>query len=878
MTASVNGTSVAQAAVGDTVTLLATPTDGYVFDSFTVTGADNNPVEVSDDNTFTMPAGNMSVSATFVSEWSLLQAAINNATDGGTVTLDKDYTATGDDVPLVVPAGRSVTLDLNGHSIDRSLTEAQARGHVMEVNGTLTVTDSSTEKNGVITGGNASDNGGGVYVESGSFTLESGSISGNASENSGGGVYVKGGSFSMQGGAVSGNKADKDISNDTGSGTGNDTGSGITVECNGGGVYVSEGGSFDMQGGEISGNDAIVNGGGVYVSAVTKDANGTPMVNTNGSFTMSGGTISGNTAHTGSGVCTLGRDFEMTGGTISGNTAEYDGGGVAILGRYEKSRDEQTNQSVYEDIDTAFTMSGGTIENNTAYDGGGVNIEEGAATFTMSGTAAIKNNTVDDDANGHGGGVCVYGLSFDMKGGTISGNTAYDGGGVYTGSDSQSFTMTGGEISGNTAIATGGGVSNTADAFTVSGGKISGNTAQKGGGVYASSLPTNPFTLSGGEISNNTAVGIDIKPGVIGSEEMPGMGGGVYAPGSFSMTGGKITGNTALGSEGMPGMGGGVYAPGSFSMTGGEISGNTVVGSEEMPGMGGGVYFCKTENSGSTLTLSGSLSITGNTEGTGENSKASNIYLQDDAGITVGRALSVTAPIGVAMENPGVFTSGWVEKMDTADPTQYFTSEDSACYVRLRDAGDEAALRTIYKVTIADDIQNGSVTAGVNGTIIDRTAEGDTVTLLATPTDGYTFNRFTVTDVDGQPVQVSEDNTFIMPQKAVTVSATFDGLWSLLQEAINNATDGGTVKLERDYIAVSSDGPLTVPAGKADRQGQQLHRGAYPAHHLHRPRHAGACHRHRRRHHRRQQREWRRRRVRRPGRQLHPGERHHRRQ
>ena len=37
------------------------------------------------------------------------------------------------------------------------------------------------------------------------------------------------------------------------------------------------------------------------------------------------------------------------------------------------------------------------------------------------------------------------------------------------------------------------------------------------------------------------------------------MGGGVFAPSGFSMTGGTITGNTALGSEGMPGVGGGVF-------------------------------------------------------------------------------------------------------------------------------------------------------------------------------------------------------------------------------------------------------------------------------------------------------------------------------
>lgn len=50
---------------GDVVTLTATPSTGYVLDAWTVTDASNNPVTVT-DNSFTMPASNVSVSATFI--------------------------------------------------------------------------------------------------------------------------------------------------------------------------------------------------------------------------------------------------------------------------------------------------------------------------------------------------------------------------------------------------------------------------------------------------------------------------------------------------------------------------------------------------------------------------------------------------------------------------------------------------------------------------------------------------------------------------------------------------------------------------------------------------------------------------------------------
>jgi hypothetical protein len=61
-------------------------------------------------------------------------------------------------------------------------------------------------KNGTITC-NASEGGGGVYVQNGSFTMSGGKISGNTAQRSGGGVSVSGGTFTMTGGVISGNTA-----------------------------------------------------------------------------------------------------------------------------------------------------------------------------------------------------------------------------------------------------------------------------------------------------------------------------------------------------------------------------------------------------------------------------------------------------------------------------------------------------------------------------------------------------------------------------------------------------------------------------------------------------------------------------------------------
>ncbi|MBQ3790667.1 MAG: hypothetical protein II800_07020, partial [Lachnospiraceae bacterium] len=138
--------------------------------------------------------------------WNALQEEFNSAsTDANTptqITLSGNVTAGEGNSALVIPTGRYVTLDLDGHTIDRGLTDQDAvvNGNVITVNGNLTLTDSSDNQNtsaydgtGKLTGGNTTDNGGGVIV-SGTFTMEGGTISGCEATN-GGGVYVNSGKF-----------------------------------------------------------------------------------------------------------------------------------------------------------------------------------------------------------------------------------------------------------------------------------------------------------------------------------------------------------------------------------------------------------------------------------------------------------------------------------------------------------------------------------------------------------------------------------------------------------------------------------------------------------------------------------------------------------
>ncbi|MCR4963815.1 MAG: S-layer homology domain-containing protein [Firmicutes bacterium] len=192
--------------------------------------------------------------------WSGLQEKM---TAGGEITLTGNVVADADDVALVVPEGVTVTLNLNGKSIDRGLKDKQAvaLGYVIKVekNAKLIINDSTGS--GKITGGNCSGDAGGVFVYYGECIMNGGSITENKATISAG-VYVRDGKFTLNGGSITKNESNNAIV----------------------GFYRSATpSSFVMTGGEISNNKAAACSG-VYF----RDGYGT--------FTLSGGVITGNTS------------------------------------------------------------------------------------------------------------------------------------------------------------------------------------------------------------------------------------------------------------------------------------------------------------------------------------------------------------------------------------------------------------------------------------------------------------------------------------------------------------------------------------------------------------------------------------------------------
>ena len=116
-----------------------------------------------------------------------------------------------------------------------------------------------------------------------------------------------------------------------------------------------------------------------------------------------------------------------------------------------------------------------------------------------------------------------------------------------------------------------------------------------------------------------------------------------------------------------------------------------------------------------------------------------------------------------------------------------------------------------HNVTIAET-ENGTVTADK-----ESCPEDEEVTLTVTPDEGYELDALTVTDADGNNVEVT-GNTFTMPTSDVTVTATFKKLpndvdvtvesGNDIYAAVMEAADGAPVK--NLTITLEEDGEYTL--------------------------------------------------------------------
>ena len=202
------------------------------------------------------------------------------------------------------------------------------------------------------------------------------------------------------------------------------------------------------------------------------------------------------------------------------------------------------------DSKSVFNMYGGVIENCSR-----AVMADSGTTFNMSG-GEIRNRE-----GSRGSGVHVFEATFVMSGGTISGCTANEGGGLYA-TNQSTITISDGIISGCKGVLGCGLYATDSSKITISGGTISGCTGLQGGGLYASN---STVTITGGTISRCNV----------------GAGGGLFVTGStLNIEGGTISECSTTFDTGK---GGGLYAEEKSTIT---ISGGTIKDNEAAHGGG----------------------------------------------------------------------------------------------------------------------------------------------------------------------------------------------------------------------------------------------------------------------------------------------------
>ncbi len=767
---------------------------------------DNGTCDISIDD-----SGNVVVTEAYeVGNWSALHAALQSHTS---IKLTDDAVwQSGDPAPLTVPAGKTVTLDLNGKKIDRALTGKTEKGYVFDVLGDLTVKDSSADQTGVITGGwNSGYTGGGLFIEKKAvFTLAGGSITGNRSNRGGALTAEDGSTVNLTGGKITGNEASdvsgglhiytatvnlsgSEISNNVSGNNGggvnlaitggvlNMTGGKITgnkAKSKGAGVFVASNSTFNMSGGEISGNEGASWGGGVGLD--------------NGTFNMTGGRITGNIAQTGAGVS--GSNYQVTlnifGGEITGNKLDRQsgtGGGVYVDGTFHLSGAVTIADNVNpytEGSDNVYLESKRTImvdgkltpaqpigvRMNTAgvFTSGFAGTNPGVAPETVFASDAEYFDVAATEAGE--GTLAVQPHAHD---GVTCDKPWFDRSQLPTESGHYFLTK-------NVSVETWTVPAKAEIHLCLNGYKIQ--------GISDSEVPTIIVGGSSGSATSILHIYDDTGRGEIThghNDRFSSMrkGPGVLVNGGrFYLHGGKITNNVTTGN------GGGIRmeSQGYAYLLGGEVSGNSA------SGQGGGIwaeYHDSTYGDRTGIVVGLNACVKDNviggkidwTTGKGSGGTANNIYLQKDQsigfyGFDGEDGLTENAIMGVTLETPHEFTSG-LSNDGTID--NFFS--DSSDYIVVESDRKEAMLipgqapLTVVKETLDGD-QPWAVEPQIKvaGVYTVPEIEGFRVLTYTKELTDDPYSEGSTTTSEGATIILSEEPTYLYYARQQYTLAYYD--------------------------------------------------------------------------------------------------------
>ncbi len=766
--------------------------------------------------------------------------------------------------------GRSatVTLDLNGHTLNRGLTSATQLGSVIRVEPFSTLYLS----NGTITGGHTQQSGGGI-CNHGTLSVSQCTITGCSANSYGGGIvngklssYNYGSSEvktyllyttitncqSTSGGGlgvidyagdglstafVTGCTFSNNVANNEGGGAISFAHIELTncaftdnTALDVGGFYNAANGTAEVTSCSFT-NNIGTNGAGALANASNADA-----------LYLTNNTITGNTAGTrGAGIWN-GGTINMSGShTITGNTAAGNGGGIYNGGTLNVAGGTLVvnGNTKGSDPNNLFLDSGTPINVTGAFNAASV-IHVSAANLTAPLTSGYSTHHpgVDPDTlftadNGRD----ITLINNEVFQTTTTNITAADYSQLLVALNNSEYnlinitltndiTMSAGLTIQNNKIVTidlnGHTIncSNHDHAFTVNSGNqltiIDGSVGQTGtitGATGGAIVNNGTFTLNAGTFTGNSTTGH-------GAALWNGSGA------TTTLNGGSITSNTASGNSAA------IWNDGYLTMNSGSVTGNTA--------SYGGIY------DGGMLYVQGNVAITGNTT---DGSTPRNVWLPTGKTINVVGAFTTGASIGFYPENPSqAMTTGYGTHNGSTDPDDIFTADNGynpsfinneVYIVNIITVSTEselmAAVQTNAIITLANNIRTNNPINITDNRYVTIDLQGDTIDrgkFYATSVGSCVFSissgcTLTILDSSDDPSTPEYDGTGVI-MGGYPLSSSNDG-----GGVSNHGTfilDGGTItknKTEYKAAAIFNDGTVYLNRGIICQNGVRIENPAF---------------------------------------------------
>ncbi len=728
---------------------------------------------------------------------------------GGTITINGGTVeATGGSNAAGIGGGASGaggTITINGGTVTATGGSAAAgigggqngAGGTITINGgTVTATGGSEGNGGAGIGGGSAGAGGDVTITGGTVTA-----TGNGSYGKGigsGSEYASNGTCSISGSAVV--FASAESSNAIGNTSGSDNWNGIVFQGNSGQVYgdvtleddltISDGKTLTVP----DGSTLTIPEGVTVTGGISTDSGGT----VNNSGTVTGGVIGGGAVNVPSTVSVTVTPSPATYGSTVSITANISQASSNALTRAAANQVEffvgtgnnrQSLGTVNVSGNTAIlsnvsitTESGWALGNNTiAAEYGG-----GSGLLGNSGTATLTVNAIPLDAptglawstttpgqatwsavtNASGYSVQLYKDGSAQGSPVTASGTSYDFASTITQAGSYTFTVT---ATGSGAYSDSSPSSPSAALYTVSfdtnggTGTIPMQLVRNGGTATAPAEPTRTGHRFDGWYSDSTFAEDSEWTFATSTVTTATTLYAMWTPLTYQVTlnagdgsindGCNVTAYTYGKGATLPTAENMTYTGHDFKgwYESSDFSGSQVTAITDTD-TGDKTYYAKWEASTYEVTLN-----------------ANGGSINDGCNVTeYTYGQGATLPTAQNMTYTGHRFDGWYDN-------EAFSGE-AVTAITSTDTGDKTyyAKWTLIDYDITITVQGGagnSASASVNSTTVTSANMGDTVTLTATPAEGYHFVRWEVTSGG---VTISKQNIFAMPAEAVAITAVFE--------------------------------------------------------------------------------------------------------